>query len=139
VEYQYPRFVLDIRCASGTYIRSLGRDLAELLGSGAVMSELRRTEIGPFTAEQSIPVVDLDRPLLENSLLPAKLAVSHLPQLQLNRNLWIEIQHGRLIAVPPEFAGCAEIAAIAPSGELGAILVPRDNAIGPIRVFSLEE
>ena len=35
VEYDYPRLVLDIRCGSGTYVRSLGRDLAERLGNGA--------------------------------------------------------------------------------------------------------
>ena len=29
VAYEYPELVLDVECGSGTYIRSLGRDLAE--------------------------------------------------------------------------------------------------------------
>src|SRR5436190_8799230 len=48
VEYSYPQLVLDIRCGSGTYVRSLGRDIARALGTEAVMSALVRTEIGPF-------------------------------------------------------------------------------------------
>src|SRR5207253_10334745 len=52
VEYEYPRLVLDVCCSSGTYIRSLGRDLAESVGSGAVMSALVRTAIGNFRVEE---------------------------------------------------------------------------------------
>lgn len=138
IEYEYPRLVLDIRCSSGTYVRSLGRDLAELLGTGAVMSELRRTEIGPFHVNQAHTLAGLSRGFIQKSLQPSKLAVANLPQLQLSRTLWIEIQHGRLIATPPQFAGFAEIAAITPAGDLGAILIPRDNALGPERVFPPE-
>ena len=46
--YEYPEIVLDIQCGSGTYVRSLGRDLADGLGTGAVMSALERTAIGDF-------------------------------------------------------------------------------------------
>ena len=41
--YQYPELVLNVECGGGTYIRSLGRDLAESLGTAAVMSALTRT------------------------------------------------------------------------------------------------
>ena len=41
--YQYPELVMEVECGSGTYIRSLGRDLAESLGTAAVMSALVRT------------------------------------------------------------------------------------------------
>ena len=40
-------------CGSGTYIRSLCRDLGEKLGSLAVMTELLRTKTGPFCLENS--------------------------------------------------------------------------------------
>ena len=42
VEYEYPRLVLDFGCGSGTYVLSLGRDLAASLGTAAVMSGLVR-------------------------------------------------------------------------------------------------
>ena len=34
--YDYPTLQVRIDCGSGTYVRSLGRDLAESLGNGAV-------------------------------------------------------------------------------------------------------
>ena len=52
--YEYPELVLDIHCGSGTYIRSLGRDLAAALGTAAVMSELERTAIGEFRVEDAV-------------------------------------------------------------------------------------
>ena len=43
-----------IECGSGTYVRSLGRDLAESVGTAAVMAALVRTRIGPFTIETAL-------------------------------------------------------------------------------------
>lgn len=39
---------VQVRCSSGTYIRSLARDLGEDLGVGGHLTALRRTEVGPF-------------------------------------------------------------------------------------------
>lgn len=46
---------MEIVCGGGTYIRSIGRDLAEKLGTNAVMSGLRRTKSGFFTIENALP------------------------------------------------------------------------------------
>lgn len=53
-EYEYP--VLRITCSvsSGTYIRSLARDIGVALGTGAYLSALRRTRIGEYTVEQAV-------------------------------------------------------------------------------------
>ncbi len=45
-----------IRCGGGTYVRSLGRDLAERLGTCAVMTSLVREKSGYFTLENSITI-----------------------------------------------------------------------------------
>lgn len=57
-DYTYPfvRFVSDV--GSGTYIRSLVEDLGKLLGTGAYMSDLRRTRIGKFYLEDASAVDD---------------------------------------------------------------------------------
>ena len=52
--YDYPELHVQIECGSGTYVRSLGRDLAESLGTAAVMSRLTRTAIGGFRVEEAI-------------------------------------------------------------------------------------
>lgn len=73
--YEYPELCFDVECGSGTYVRSLGRDLAELAGTTAVMSALVRTAIGPFTLERAIRPAELSQGNIEQHLLPAALAV----------------------------------------------------------------
>ena len=48
-------YLLKIRCGGGTYIRSIARDMAAVLGTKGVMSALRRTQSGIFTLENAIP------------------------------------------------------------------------------------
>lgn len=54
-----PQIEFKVVCSTGTYIRSLVRDFGEELGVGAYMSELRRTQIGPFKLEDAIQWQDL--------------------------------------------------------------------------------
>lgn len=41
-------------CGKGTYIRALARDLGRALGSGAYLTELRRTRVGEFSVDRCI-------------------------------------------------------------------------------------
>jgi len=50
---------------------SLGRDLAESLGTAAVMSALERTAIGPFTVAEACDPRELTADTLPQHLLPA--------------------------------------------------------------------
>ncbi len=43
-----PNVQFEVRCSSGTYIRSLAYDIGEALGCGAYLSQLSRTAIGDF-------------------------------------------------------------------------------------------
>ena len=47
---------LEIKCGSGTYIRSIGRDLAYKLNSLATMISLIRTQVGSVDLSQTIPI-----------------------------------------------------------------------------------
>ncbi len=51
LEYTYHYITLDIYCASGTYIRSLGYDIGIKLGTGAYLEELERRQSGEYTIE----------------------------------------------------------------------------------------
>lgn len=64
-------FRFEIECGSGTYIRSLARDLAASLGTFAAMSALCRTESGGFKIENSIETQALTRENILSSLIPA--------------------------------------------------------------------
>lgn len=54
-------FTFVIRCGGGTYVRSLGRDLAAKLGTCACMTRLVREKSGYFTLVNSIGVEQIDR------------------------------------------------------------------------------
>ena len=47
---------MDIQCSSGTYIRVLGEDLAERLGTVGHLTHLTRTSIGKYTLKDSMTV-----------------------------------------------------------------------------------
>lgn len=51
---------IDVRCSKGTYIRTLAEDLGEVLGCGAHLSGLQRTEAGPFLYEDAIEMAELE-------------------------------------------------------------------------------
>lgn len=53
VEYEYPLVSFTSKVSSGTYIRSLVQDIGERLGTGAYMSDLRRTTVGMFVVKDA--------------------------------------------------------------------------------------
>jgi tRNA pseudouridine55 synthase len=79
--FESPSFELEIECGSGTYVRSIGRDLGRDLGCGAMMTSLERTAIGPFTLDRAVSLETLDRESWRGALLPALEIVSHFPRL----------------------------------------------------------
>ena len=95
--YEYPELVLEVACGSGTYIRSLGRDLAESLGTAAVMSGLVRTAIGGFRIEDAVAPGGLNRDNWLRWLLPPLRAVECLPRLQLSPDEAVRIRNGLTI------------------------------------------
>ena len=146
LDFDYPKMALEIECGSGTYVRSLGRDIGETLGSAAIMSALTRTAIGPFTLENAIDANALDKQTVQEQLLPPSTATSQLPEVRLSPTQQTALSHGREIDHPiptpiptpapthvPEFAGVA-----AETGNLIAILRPTShpNRLKPIRVFN---
>ena len=101
VRFDPPDLSLDIECGSGTYIRSIGRDLGERLGCGAAMSALCRTRIGPFDLSQAIAPELLTPDSLADRLLPCSVAATHLPAYVCDADEIDKLSHG-LGIVPRE-------------------------------------
>lgn len=59
--YAYPCVRFTSHVSSGTYIRSLVEDLGNELGTGAYMSDLRRTEVGLFSIENALQISELNK------------------------------------------------------------------------------
>jgi tRNA pseudouridine55 synthase len=55
-----PFLRLRVRCSKGTYIRTLGEDIAEALGCGGHLSALRRLVTGPFAEAQCVSLAQLE-------------------------------------------------------------------------------
>jgi len=81
--------MVDIHCASGTYVRSIAQELGQLTGYGAYLSKLVRTSHGKFSLESSVSLEEVT----ENDLLnPAEFIP--FPQVNLSREALEKIQHG---------------------------------------------
>jgi len=78
---------LDIRCSKGTYIRTIADDLGDALGTGGHVTALRRLQSGPFLESDAVTIDLLELAAatggpenLDQFLMPADLAVEHLPR-----------------------------------------------------------
>ena len=70
-----PHLRLRVTCSKGTYIRTLGEDIAEALGCGGHLSALRRVATGPFEESGCVTLEDLtamDEPQREARLMPVQ-------------------------------------------------------------------
>jgi tRNA pseudouridine55 synthase len=135
ISYRYPEMVLEIKCGSGTYVRSLGRDIAESLGTAAVMSALTRTAIGNFRLSEAVDPASFAAANLQEHLLPLLMAVEYLPRVDLSPVEAIRLGNGLTIS-RTSLPDAAEYAGISPTGELCSILVPRGkNQLAPALTF----
>lgn len=121
-----------VECSSGTYIRSLARDLGEAAGSLAHLHRLRRLRVGPYDVADAVDrIMDRDGAGIAEALWPLDRALAHLPRLILTgaeadlvRNghqpepEWLDRLEGEAVAI-----GKAGILfrLVDPDGELAAV------------------
>jgi tRNA pseudouridine55 synthase len=135
VRYEYPELELLIECGSGTYVRSLGRDIAEELGTGAVMSALRRLGVGSFRAEEGLPIDQLSVEVIGERLVSASWAIRDLPQVVVDGEEAARLKKGQSILNRFGASG-EEVAALDGAGGLVGILVPASRLeLRPVKCF----
>jgi tRNA pseudouridine55 synthase len=61
LEYEGDTVTLRVDCSGGFYVRSLAHDLGQRLGTGAHLTALRRTRVGPFHVGDAIGLEDAER------------------------------------------------------------------------------
>ena len=100
--------VLSVECGSGTYIRSLARDLGESLGCGAHVTALRRTWVEPFREPRMYTLEDLAAAAaaggdaaLDACLLPVEAGLAHFPAVALDTAAALRFGQGQAIDVLP--------------------------------------
>jgi tRNA pseudouridine55 synthase len=126
-----PDVDVSVRCSSGTYIRAIARDLGDALGVGGHLTALRRTAVGPFTAEDAGP---LDSLAEEFTMLPiADVARRCFPAIDLDAEQAASVRVGRALSVVAGHEG--PIALFAPDGEFLALYEQAGAGIKPVAVF----
>ena len=60
LNYDWPFLETRVKCSSGTYIRSLARDIGRSLGCGGYLEELCRTKIGRFSLKEAVKISRLN-------------------------------------------------------------------------------
>ncbi len=83
-------FRCDVRCSTGTYIRSLAADLGRLLQGGAHLTNLRRLSIGSFTLDEANSV---ENPVL----LPPAAGLRDFQQVRVAEEVAIDVSHGKVL------------------------------------------
>jgi tRNA pseudouridine55 synthase len=96
--------VFEVQSGKGVYMRSLARDLAQACGTLGHIAALRRLRVGPFTAEQSIPLDNCGpRPDMSRAspdlLLPVVTALADIPALALTEAEAFGVLNGQAISL----------------------------------------
>ena len=91
--------------SKGTYIRSLARDLAGMLGAEGHVTALRREQVGPFSTENAV-TLDILREMVHRGaasegLLPVATALDDIPDLAVTATDAFSLRQGRPILLLP--------------------------------------
>lgn len=133
---------LRVTCGSGTYIRSLVRDLGEALGCGAHVTALRRLWVEPF---QDLPLWTLEslqalagqgEAALDAALLPVEQALRAVPKVPLSAEQARRLGMGQPVRVPEAAETAEPVQLCDESGRsLGLAHIGPDGTVRVQRLF----
>lgn len=112
LEFSGDKLVLDIHCSKGTYIRTIIDDLGEMLGCGAHVTQLHRSQVANYPAERMLTIEQLQaiferckaegrppREELDPLLLPMDTAVDSLPEVNMSAVVASYVTQGQAVQV----------------------------------------
>lgn len=99
IDFVPPHVTVRVACSKGTYIRSIARDLGQMLGVGGCLSKLLRERSGPFQVEQSQTLDSLREAGKENFagfLLPLAQSL-RMTTIDCDREFAKKLAHGQVL------------------------------------------
>jgi tRNA pseudouridine55 synthase len=115
-----------VDCSSGTYIRSLARDLGAALGVGGHLTALRRTRIGPFDVAGAPGIEDLADATMAD---PATAAGAVLGRFEVTADEARDLRHGKRLSGAAGRLPAEPAAAIDPDGRLVGVVERRGDDV----------
>jgi tRNA pseudouridine55 synthase len=130
--------VLEAECGKGAYVRAIARDLGRALGCYGHVIELRRTRVGPFSADAAIPLDRLpdDAELMARAILPLQAGLAEIPVLPVDRPGAAILRRGQrlLLRGPAPTRGRAYVECFGTPVAFGVV---EDGYFVSTRVFNL--
>jgi len=129
-------------CGKGTYIRSIARDMAAVLGTCGHVTMLRRTRVGPFTLEGAFSLDALEQLCHRGGVLeglrPVETALDDIPVLAITDQDASDLKQGRAIVLSPSSKPQKSEWILAMYGDKAiALCKPNDGQLWPKRVFNI--
>jgi tRNA pseudouridine55 synthase len=140
--------IFEVVCGKGVYMRSLGRDLARMLGTVGHLVALRRTAVARFDEGVAITLDMLQAlrhsPRLSEHLLPIETALDDIPALALTEAEALRLRHGQsVIPLRPTDRACIDqlgngsIISVSTGGKLVALTELDAGMLRPVRVLNI--
>ena len=141
----------EMECSKGTYVRSIARDMGQILGCFGHISVLRRTAVGGFTEESAISLDAFEKMVLSSSpdqvLMPVETVLDDIPALAMTASEISRVRQGQTLSfiARPDYdrlvkAGVAEgvdlVLAVA-NGKPLALMNVSGVELHPVKVFNL--
>jgi len=139
IERNGDRLRLLVECGSGTYVRSLVRDLGEKLGCGAHVTMLRRLWVEPFleprmhALDALIRLAETDPAALDALLLPLEQGLAGYPQVRLDGAQAMRLRQGQAIGWTAPDGECVALDA---QGRAVALAEIRAGQLRALRGFN---
>ncbi len=133
----------EVRCSKGTYVRTLGEDIARALGTVGHLCALRRTAVGGAFADgeartfEALEALSGDERALDALLLPVDAALAGYAALELAADDAQRVLQGQAVVVPAPAA--ARLRLYAPGGRFLGLGESDAGgaAVRPLRIMSL--
>jgi tRNA pseudouridine55 synthase len=134
---------LEMVCGKGGYVRSIARDLGEVLGCHAHVRELRRLWSGPFDVADAVSLEAIEEgaktPALDAYLLPLETGLADLPELPTTSEGAAKLRNGNPGMVMASDADYGDEAWASFEGQAVAVGRYKAGELHPSRVFVLPD
>ena len=139
LDINLPFFTIKVHCSSGTYIRSLIKEIGDETNCGAYVKELRRTKINGFSVENAVKFEEIlkkDKKELEQIIIPIEKALRFFPEVVLDEGFDIRFLNGQRFKIPAEFPVNTLVKVVSKEKKfLGIGKIKEGNILQPEKVF----
>jgi tRNA pseudouridine55 synthase len=137
IDISFPLFTIKVHCSSGTYIRSLIKEIGDEAGCGAYTKELRRTKVGKFKVDDAVKLdslLKMSKKEIENKIIPIKEALYFFPEITLDEGFDKRFLMGQRFKVP--YSENSLVKVLDKEGTfLGIGRIKKGQILQPVKVF----